>query len=164
MNCFSKKGFTLVEFVIVIALATFIFLSLIHFFLSSSFELKRGQLKVRLQRMGDICMEEMAREIRKGALADVNLTGDRITVYDTAGNVIATFERDGMGRFLKNGVDFIDRSGITVKKLYFEPQGSSIKGTISITMVLNEQMDPQDLYDDEEMSFFTKVNFRNETP
>ncbi len=162
LNYSAKKGFTLVELIVVIAIGSFIFLSLIYFFLHSSFEYRRGQLKARLQRMGDLCIEEIAREIRRGAYADINASGDRIVIYASGGNIIATFERDGAGRFLKNGVDFIDRAGISVKRLHFEPQGSGIKNSISVTMVLKEEMDPQDPSDDEEMGFFTKVNFRNE--
>ena len=102
----DKKGFSLVELMVVVAVLSIVILGLVTFFTAGTRSWVSGQSQLKAQREARQVMDRMVKEIRHGKSATLNSTESikvHIPALSDSSAYYVTFEKSG--RYLNRKVD-----------------------------------------------------------
>jgi len=160
----NKKGFSLIELMVVVAILGIIILGLVTFFTGGTKSWVAGQSQLKAQREARQAMDRMVREIREGKNVKLGSDGDTIVILDIDLSE-KVFRRDGFtlressSSLIEN---LIDKNYTTypIFKYYNEtvevsPDGSNVsKVHIELEIDIDKDRNP-------DITLNSDVNLRN---
>lgn len=161
-NLINKKGFSLIEMMVVVVILGLIVLGLVTFFTGGAKSWVAGQSQLEAQRNARQAMDRMVRETREGKNIVSGSSGDTIII-----NFPSVFvKNDVTYSWSGNPSNIVYRDAIplinNVKKLFFTytyPSGSTnILDVSKVHIVLEVDVDNDDKPD---ITLNTDVNLRN---
>ncbi len=108
-NIINKKGFTLIELMVVVVILGLITLGAVSFFGGGMRSWISGQFQLQAQRETRIALDRMVKEIREGdSIDDGNSDSDTIRVdFNVLGKTSVTYNLSGES-LTRNGAPFLD--------------------------------------------------------
>lgn len=158
----NKKGFSLIELMVVITILGFVILGLVTFFTGGTRSWIMGQSQLTAQRNARQAMDRMIKEIREGEKLLSGSDGDTVIVHFPT-----SFGKSDVTYDLPSGTTTINRDGNplinNVQRLHFDyyDEGGNVIASISASRVnINLQVDV-DNDGNADIDLTTEVNLRN---
>jgi type II secretory pathway pseudopilin PulG len=170
----DQAGSVLVELIVAAIIFALVMASIAFYFVHHVGTMDNGRAQLKLQRVGSLLMEEMARALREGKITDLPDEGDSKLMITYPDSSTRCYLFDEINKDIQGGFDYdnltpletLDDSyvvgsetrthRITCDALGFKKEGDRV----TITFILKHDLDNGDAFDDLTISFGSTVKLR----